>query len=302
MSMQLDFLGTSAASAHGVKPFNLQLLKWIGNKQRFAHEIIGYFPRQFGKYFEPFLGSGAVLGTLAPKKAVASDVLKPLIEIWQTLLSDPEQLKQWYADRWKAVAAGEKVEEYEKIKEAYNANPNGADLLFIARSCYGGVVRFRQRDGYISTPCGAHTPIHPDKFAKRVDVWHARVSGTTFVHSDFESVMEDAKPGDVVYCDPPYTHTQSIIYGAQQFDLQRLFEAIERCKSRGVYVLLSIDGSKCSGDLLCDVPIPEGLFEEEAMVNCGRSMLRRFQMRGESLEGEVVRDRLLLTYKSENRI
>jgi DNA adenine methylase len=53
---------------------------------------------------------------------------------------------------------------------------------------------------------------------------------------------------------------------------------------------------KRSGDLLCNVHIPDGLFEREAMVNCGRSMLLRFQMKGEALEREHVRDRLLLTY------
>ena len=52
------------------KPFRLQLLKWVGNKQRFAHEIISYFPAKFDAYYEPFLGSGAVLGTLAPDKAL----------------------------------------------------------------------------------------------------------------------------------------------------------------------------------------------------------------------------------------
>ena len=35
---------------------------------------------------------------------------------------------------------------------------------------------------------------------------------------------------------------------------------------------------------------------QQAFVNCGRSMLRRFQMGGKTLESEVVSDRLLLTY------
>lgn len=105
-----------------------------------------------------------------------------------------------------------------------------------------------------------------------------------------------AKKGDLVYCDPPYSHTQSILYGAQAFSLERLFEVIERCKSQGVYVALSLDGTKRSGDLICDLPIPEGLFEREVFVNCGRSMLKRFQMKGQTLEDEVVADRLLLTY------
>jgi DNA adenine methylase len=100
----------------------------------------------------------------------------------------------------------------------------------------------------------------------------------------------------MVYCDPPYTHTQSILYKAQSFELRCLVHAVGRCKERGVYVALSIDGTKRSGDLMCHLPIPDGLFEREVFVNCGRSMLRRFQMGGQTLEGEVVADRLLLTY------
>src|SRR5690606_30560865 len=141
-------------------PFKTQLLKWVGNKQRFAHEIIGFFPTNFNTYYEPFLGSGAVLGTLSPKHAVASDVLAPLITIWQTLKEAPETLKAWYEERWSAYTFGEHLEAYEAIKAAYNRQPNGADLLFLSRSCYGGVVRFR-KDGYISTPCGVHKPIAP---------------------------------------------------------------------------------------------------------------------------------------------
>jgi DNA adenine methylase len=279
-----------------VTPFRAQLLKWIGNKQRYAHEIISFFPERFGTYFEPFLGGGGVLGTLAPKQGVASDIFPPLLEIWRTLRDDPATLKQWYAERWHALMRGDKVAEYERIKAAYNAAPNGADLVFLCRSCYGGVVRFRQADGYMSTPCGVHQPISPEAFCRRVEEWHRRTQGTTFLPLDFEEAMEMAKPGDVVYCDPPYTHSQSILYGSQTFALRRLFCAIGRCKSRGVNVALSIDGTKKSGTRACTLPIPEGLFEREVLVNCGRSMLKRFQMGGRTLETEVVADRLLLTF------
>ncbi|MCP4106800.1 MAG: DNA adenine methylase [Desulfobacteraceae bacterium] len=278
------------------KPFKLQLLKWIGNKQRFSHEIISYFPKRFKTYYEPFVGSGAVLGTLAPEKGIASDALKPLTDIWRTLSDNPGQLKKWYEDRWAMVISKGKKQAYEKIKESYNKEPNGADLLFIARSCYGGVVRFRQSDSHISTPCGVHTPITPDSFGRRVDVWHERTKHTDFIHSDFEEVMNNSNAGDLIYCDPPYSETQSILYGSQSFSLQRLFRCIENCRHRGVYVILSIDGTKKSGELICNVPIPGGLFKREVTVNCGRSMLRRFQMQGQTLEKEIVKDRLLLTY------
>lgn len=291
--LQRLFFDESANGRCGA--FRTQLLKWVGNKQRFAPEIISHFPAKFGAYYEPFLGSGGVLGTLAPARGVGSDVFKPLVEIWQTLNDDPEALKFWYSERRRQVVR-DKKSGYEAIKASYNANPNGADLLFLCRSCYGGVVRFRQADGYMSTPCGVHEPISSAAFGRRVDLWCKRTKGTEFLHLDFEQAMKLAQPGDLVYCDPPYSHSQAILYGAQSFSLTRLFDAIARCKDRGVYVALSIDGTKKSGDTICDLPIPRKLFARELSVHCGRSMLKRFQMEGRSLEAEAVADRLLLTY------
>jgi hypothetical protein len=112
-----------------VAPFTAGLLKWIGSKQRMAHQIVSHFPQSFGRYYEPFVGSGAVLATLRPAKASASDTFAPLIEIWKTLHDAPDTLKQWYADRHMRMMNGDKVKVYEAIKAHYNANPNGADVL-----------------------------------------------------------------------------------------------------------------------------------------------------------------------------
>ena len=293
---QLYLFDIATQKKRDVLPFNTSLLKWIGSKQRVANEIISYFPIEFGTYYEPFLGSGGVLGTLVPRNAVASDAFAPLMEIWQTLKDAPEILKEWYSERWLRMKQGTKKEVYEEIKASYNSNPNGADLLFLTRSCYGGVVRFRKIDGYMSTPCGIHDPISPLSFNKRVDEWHKRVMGTDFVRLDYEQAMIQAQSGDLIYCDPPYSYSQGILYGAQSFSLEKLLEVIDRCKARNVYVALSIDGTKRSGDLICDLPIPRGLFEREIPIEVGRSMLKRCQMNGQSLENEHVTDRLLLTY------
>jgi len=278
------------------RPFRAQLLKWIGNKQRQASAIIQHFPNRFGTYFEPFLGSGGVLGVLAPERAVASDSFLPLMEIWQLLHGDKERLKRHYADRFALVQAMGKEKCYEQILARYNARPNGADLVFLCRACYGGVVRFRKADGYMTTPVGIHYPITPESFAQRVDIWHARTKGTRFIHADFADAMALATKGDLVYCDPPYIDSQTILYGAQEFSVHRLFDAIANCKERGVRVVLSIDGTKYSGRKLCDVPVPENLFEREVFLVLGRSMLKRFQMTGRSLDEHEVTDRLLLTY------
>ncbi len=112
----------------------------------------------------------------------------------------------------------------------------------------------------------------------------------------YKDAMHKAQKADMIDCDPPYKHSQAILYGGQDFKLEELFEEIEYCKNRGVYVALSLDETKKSGKMVCDLSSPDGIFEEEIYVNRGRSMLKRFQMGGQTLESEVVADRLLLTY------
>ncbi len=277
-------------------PPRTQLLKWVGNKQKFAGEITRFFPINYNTFYEPFIGSGAIIATVAPNNGIGSDISSPLIEIWKMLKSDPEQLIDWYAARRDRIDQEGKVEVYEDVKKSFNANPNGADFLFLTRSCYGGIVRFRKQDGYMSTPCGVHQPIAVNSFAKRVKEWRPRLKNVDFECVDYQEIFDRAKEGDLIYCDPPYSHSQSILYGAQSFSLETLLHKISEVKERGVKVALSIDGKKKSGNLICDLPIPEGLFEEEIYIQLGRSMLRRFQMEGQTLESELVADRLLLTY------
>lgn len=277
-------------------PPKTQLLKWVGNKQKFAGAITKCFPASYGTFYEPFLGSAAIMATMAPLKGVGSDTFKPLIDIWQQLKRNPAELVEWYAERRKRLDKEDKVAVYESVKASFNAHNNGADFLFLTRSCYGGIVRFRKSDGYMSTPCGAHTPIPVDTFHKRVWEWKNRMRNVDILNSDYKEIFEFAKSGDLIYCDPPYSHSQSILYGAQSFKLEELLNCIDKAKSRGVRVALSIDGNKKSGNRMCDLPIPKGLFEQEFFISVGRSMLKRFQMEGKSLESEFVSDRLLLTY------
>jgi DNA adenine methylase len=279
-----------------VAPFKTQLLKWVGSKQKFAHHIIAHFPTEIGTYHEPFLGAGGVMAVLAPERAMGSDLYAPLIEIYQCLTTDPALLTDWYASRWADFQAGDRVAVYEAIRARFNAAPNGADFLFLCRACYGGVVRFRRSNGHMSTPCGSHPPIPPAAFARRVALWRQRLKGATFATLDYREAMARAKPGDLVYCDPPYSFSQTILYGAQDFQLDPLFDAIAACKARGVRVALSLDGSKKSGDVACAFTPPPGLFEQEVTIDLGHSMLRRFQMAGQVMQGEGVRDRLYLTY------
>jgi DNA adenine methylase len=119
---------------------------------------------------------------------------------------------------------------------------------------------------------------------------------TEFVTASFEETMAAARAGDVVYCDPPYAYSQQILYGSQSFELEKLWQAIGRCVSMGAKALLSLDGRKKSGKVELGFQIPDGLFRRHLFLDCGSSMLRRFQKSGETMEDEMVHDRLLLTW------
>jgi DNA adenine methylase len=272
-----------------------QLLKWVGNKYRDAPTIIEHFPYKYGTYYEPFLGTGGVLGNLNPSKAVAGDTLEPLIELWELVKHEPETVIDHYRETAKEMREGDKEAIYEDIKTSYNQEPNALDLLMISRTCYGGVIRFT-KSGEISTPIGPHDPMKSSTFEKRVGEWHEIIQNTEFHNQSFERTLATVSENDLVYLDPPYVLCQDILYGAQEFSLDKLWAEIERCKNEGAYVALSIDESKKSGDVEVEVDIPEGLFERELLIEKGSSMLRRFQMEDEEMVGEDVRDRLLLTW------
>lgn len=281
------------------------LLKWIGNKQRFAETIVSYMPDTFNNYFEPFLGSGAVLAELLYQDstalfphfehAYASDILPFLIEIFVTVKENPSALISYYGKEINNYYDNPD-RQYDIIKERFNSDHNPFDFCLLSRTCYSGIIRFRKADGYMSTPRGPHKPISPETFKERVELWSSLIQKADFKTESFEISMSRAKEGDLIYCDPPYTHSQSIIYGAQNFSIEKLWDQISACKDRGVKVMLSINGTRESTHKDISANIPDGLFVRDLTVDCGTSMIDRLQNGGKSMQNEKVADKLLLTW------
>lgn len=281
------------------------LLKWIGNKQRFAQEIISYMPDSFNNYYEPFLGSGAVMAQLlysrkmqnAPKfnHSYGSDILPFLIDIFNIVKSNPDLLKNYYKKEIEEYYYNPS-EKYIEIRERFNENHNPLDFCLLSRTCYSGIIRFRQADGYMSTPRGPHSPLKPETFSNRINLWNDLIQESDFYTMSFDKLMSKAKKNDLIYCDPPYTHSQGIIYGAQAFDIHQLFKKIEECKKNGVYIMLSINGSRESNKKDISITPPAGLFEREIPINCGISMIDRLQNSGNTMDDQIVYDKLYLTW------
>ena len=281
------------------------LLKWIGNKQRFADTIISYMPQSFNNYYEPFLGSGSVMAALLdsdanklfPKfnHAYGSDILPFLIDIFNITKNNPDILASYYKTEIEKYQKDPETQ-YTLIKDRFNRNHNPLDFLLLSRTCYGGVIRFRKADGYMSTPRGPHNPISPVTFAKRLTQWNTLIQKASFDCMNYADAMDRAQAGDVIYCDPPYTHSQSILYGSQTFDIEVLWKKIAECKSRDVKVILSINGKKDSGRTDISATPPDGLFERQLFIDCGTSMVDRLQNNGKTMQGKKISDLLFLTW------
>lgn len=271
-----------------------QVLKWVGNKFRYAEAIANHLPADLGTYYEPFVGTGAVLASLAPERAVAGDTLPVLVDLHRIVQDDPTSLVEHYAEARAQIIAGGRVT-YEAIKARFNERATPHDLLVISRTCYGGVMRFT-RAGYLSTPMGPHPVMPEDKLELYMNDWQSRLQGTEFVCRGFEETMRAAGDRDTVYCDPPYLHGQTILYGAQDFRLGRLWKAVASAVERGANVAVSVDGYRRSGEKTIDLDVPEGLFRRELLIQRGGCMLRRFQLGGENMSLEQVADRLLLSW------
>jgi DNA adenine methylase len=271
-----------------------QILKWVGNKYRYASVIAEYLPAEFDTYYEPFVGTGAVLATMRPSRAIAADTLPMLVALLQTVQTDSDSVADHY-ETWRDQIAERGRDAYLEVRDRYNQSPNPLDLMVLSRTCYGGVVRFT-REGTMSTPMGPHRPMPAEKLRLRLDEWRERIASVRFKCQDFSETIGEASDGDLVYCDPPYAHGQTILYGAQDFRLERLWEAVAHAVERGAAVAVSVDGWRQSGDKEIDLGLADGLFARELLIERGGCMLRRFQMTGEDMASEQVADRLLLSW------
>src|SRR3546814_18706947 len=72
-----------------VSPF----LKWAGGKRWFASNHMGLIPAFSGRYFEVFLGSGALFFSLSPKKATINDINIELVKAYTVVRENHEDVE-----------------------------------------------------------------------------------------------------------------------------------------------------------------------------------------------------------------
>jgi DNA adenine methylase len=218
-------------------------LKWPGGKRWLSATIVNYVtPYPYKRYFEPFLGGGAVFFRLCPRVAVLSDINEDLINVYIQVRDHPSELIR----RLRRVPVSEK--QYYMLRESIPDCPikRAVRFLYLNRTAFGGIYRLN-RDGQFNVPYGGgeRTPkgLWSDRLIEKAsDI----LQDVQLFASDFESIIDQAQAQDVVYCDPTYTvaHENNgfVRYNERNFswsDQQRLAEACLRAMNRGAVVIMS---------------------------------------------------------------
>ena len=262
------------------------LLKWTGSKRSQAAQISAYVP-DFNRYYEPFLGGGALLYLLGGPGAVAGDIYAPLIAFWSVVRDEPERLITDYAMQWRSLQA-DLPAYYYVVRDRFNAQKRPEDLNFLMRTCVNGIVRFSRTGDFNNSFHLSRKGMAPARFAKIVRRWHPHLKDVEFRAGDFENSTADAAAGDFVYLDPPYAGNKQRYI--ENLDVNRLFRVLEDFNRRGIKWALSFDGVR--GQTAYDYTILPDVYERKTVLNSGYSAVSKV------LNGsvELVTESLYLNY------
>ena len=253
-------------------------VKWAGGKTQLLERIRALMPSDYKRYFEPFIGGGALLFNVAPKDFVINDFNSELVQAYRcfTNHSDFEKLVaklDFYQgnhseDQYYQVRAMDKEEGFLSLPVYERA----ARMIYLNKSCFNGLYRVNSK-GYFNVPSGRKKTVNCYEESNLDDI--ARFFETSkfeILNGDFEDAVKNAQKGDFVYFDPPYDTWEDkdsfTSYAKNPFgkeEQQRLADVFKRLSDKGVYVMLSNHNTEYIRGLYKDFHIH--VVEAKRMIN-----------------------------------
>lgn len=225
------------------------VVKWVGGKRQLLPQILPLIPKRMTAYCEPFLGGGAVLFALQPKRALVNDLNQDLITVYRVIKEDADALIEHLSRHENTPEYFYRIRDLDRDKEAYAAMSDvekASRLLYLNKTCYNGLFRVNA-SGAFNSPYGHYRrPNIVNEQTIRGVSRYFNSCDITFFSGDFASVLEQVPKGGFVYLDPPYdpvSDTASFTgYNRGGFGREeqvRLKECCDALTARGVKFLLS---------------------------------------------------------------
>lgn len=225
------------------------VVKWVGGKRQLLPQILPLIPKRMTAYCEPFLGGGAVLFALQPKRALVNDLNQDLITVYRVIKEDADALIEHLSRHENTPEYFYRIRDLDRDKDAYAAMSDvekASRLLYLNKTCYNGLFRVNA-SGAFNSPYGHYRrPNIVNEQTIRGVSRYFNSCDITFFSGDFASVLEQVPKGGFVYLDPPYdpvSDTASFTgYNRGGFGREeqvRLKECCDALTARGVKFLLS---------------------------------------------------------------
>lgn len=227
----------------------LPIVKWAGGKRQLLPEIKKYVPKKYSTYYEPFVGGGAVLFDIQPKKAIINDVNDELMNLYQVVKDDVDALikdlenHKNEADYFYEVRAWDRdLDFYKKLSNVKRASR----VHFLNKTCYNGLFRVNQA-GQFNAPYGRYkNPNIKNSITLKAVSKYFNEANIEFRNTDFEEAVKGVRKGAFIYFDPPYdpvsdssSFTGYAKGGFNRDEQIRLKKLCDKLNKRGVKFLLS---------------------------------------------------------------
>ena len=217
---------------------------WMGGKRKIMKTLIQHVPKTYNTYYEPFLGGGALLLNLQPKKAICSDTNSHIIDLFNII-------KNHHTSLLKSMKAFEtKVKQddtfYYTTRDTFNRLPRGLKktvlFIYLLYSCFGGIYIEDKQGKFISTSTGYKRNYHQFIYNRCKDISNYLKSSTVyFFNQDYKKTLQSCKKGDFIFIDPPYYRSGSKyskdIFGKKEHI--ELFTEFKRLTTVGCKIILT---------------------------------------------------------------
>ncbi|PAC34309.1 DNA methyltransferase [Caldifermentibacillus hisashii] len=244
-----------------IQPF----LKWAGGKRQLLPEIRKYIPKRMGTYYEPFLGGGAVLFDLQPKKAVINDINSELINTYLVIKNNVDELIEDLRKHENTSDYYYKIRDLDRDKNRFSKLSDvekASRLIYLNKTCFNGLFRVNSQ-GQFNVPFGRYkNPNIVNEFVLRAVSHYLNNNEVKILNGDFADAVSSAKKGDFVYFDSPYdpvsetaSFTGYTLGGFNKDEQIRLRDLFVDLDKRGCKVLLSNSATDFIKDLYKDYHI-----------------------------------------------
>lgn len=253
-------------------------VKWAGGKTQLLDRIHELMPKEYNHYYEPFIGGGALLFSVAPKDFTINDFNSELIQAYKCFTNDEDFKK--LVERLNYHQEHHSEEHYYEVRKMDKdlnflmlpIYERAARMIYLNKSCFNGLYRVNIK-GFFNVPSGKKKKVvcYEEENLEEIRRFFS-ASKFEILNGDFQDAVKNAKKGDFVYFDPPYDTWEDkdsfTSYAKNPFgkeEQKRLADVYKGLSEKGVFVMLSNHNTEYIRELFKDFHIH--VVEAKRMIN-----------------------------------